>query len=198
MKWKLLSSEYLFEDTWLRARRDRCVRPDGKEVYPYYVMEYPTWVTAVAITEDDKVVLVKQYRHALGEVCMETPGGCVDDTDANYDIAIKRELLEETGYDFNEVHYLGRTSPNPSTNNNLMHMYLLRGGKKVQEQELDHNEDIEVVLVSLDELRGMLERNEIVQSIARYLYILCFAKAGGIKGALIFCKPYMSLAFLFE
>jgi ADP-ribose pyrophosphatase len=164
MKWKLLSSEYLFQDTWLRARRDRCERPDGKQVFPYYVMEYPTWVTAVAVTEDNKVVLVKQYRHALGEVCIETPGGCVDDTDANYDVAIKRELLEETGYDFSEVHYLGKTSPNPSTNNNLMHMYLLRGGKKVQEQELDHNEDIEVVLVSIDELKGMLARNEIVQS----------------------------------
>jgi ADP-ribose pyrophosphatase len=162
--WKLLSSEYLWNDTWLRARRDRCVRPDGKEVYPYYVMEYPTWVTAVALTEDNEVVLVKQYRHALGEVCIETPGGCVDDTDANYDEAVQRELLEETGYAFNEVHYLGRTSPNPSTNNNLMHMYLLRGGKKVQEQELDHNEDIEVIKVSLDELKAMVERNEIVQA----------------------------------
>jgi ADP-ribose pyrophosphatase len=162
--WKLLSSEYLWNDTWLRARRDRCVRPDGKEVYPYYVMEYPTWVTAVALTEDNQVVLVKQYRHALGEVCIETPGGCVDDTDTNYDEAIQRELLEETGYAFNEVHYLGRTSPNPSTNNNLMHLYLLTGGKKVQEQQLDHNEDIEVITVSIDELKDMVERNELVQA----------------------------------
>lgn len=164
MKWKLVSSEYLFRDTWLRARRDKCIRPDGKEVYPYYVMEYPTWVTALAITDDNKAVLVKQYRHALGEVCIETPGGCVDDTDASYDEAVKRELLEETGYAFDEVHYLGRTSPNPSTNNNLMHMYLLRNGKKVQEQELDHNEDIEVITVSLDELKQMLDKNEIVQA----------------------------------
>jgi ADP-ribose pyrophosphatase len=118
----------------------------------------------VAITEDNQVVLVKQYRHALGEVCIETPGGCVDVTDANYDEAVKRELLEETGYAFDEVHYLGRTSPNPSTNNNLMHLYLLRGGKKVQEQELDHNEEIEVITVSLDELKAMVERNEIVQA----------------------------------
>jgi len=164
MKWNLLSSEYLFQDTWLRARRDRCVRPDGKEVYPYYVMEYPTWVTGVAITDDNQVVLVKQYRQALGEVCIETPGGCVDNTDADFETAIKRELLEETGYAFDEAHYLGRTSPNPSTNNNLMHMFLLRGGRKVQEQELDHNEDIEVVKVSIDELKQMVSRNEIVQA----------------------------------
>ncbi len=164
MKWELISSEYLFDDTWLKARRDRCRKPDGNEVYPYYVMEYPTWVTAVAITEANEVVLVRQYRHALGEVCIEIPGGCVDATDASHDDAIKRELLEETGYDFNEVHYLGRTSANPSTNSNLMHMYLLTGGKKVQEQMLDANEDIEVVKVSIPELKEMLDRNEIVQS----------------------------------
>ena len=153
MKWDLISSEYLFTDTWLRARRDRCRRPDGEEVYPYYVMEYPTWVTAVALTEDEQVVLVKQYRHALGEVCIETPGGCVDDTDANLEEAVKREMLEETGYAFTGAYYLGKTSPNPSTNNNLMHLFLLTGGKKIQEQELDHNEDLEVVTVSLDELK---------------------------------------------
>jgi ADP-ribose pyrophosphatase len=164
MKWQTVSSEYLFDDTWLRARKDTCLRSDGKIVTPYYVMEYPTWVTGLALTEDEKVVLVKQYRHALGEVCIEIPGGCVDDTDPTLDEAIQREMLEETGYKFDTVTYLGRTSPNPSTNQNLMHMYLLQGGKLVQEQELDHNEDIEVMLVSLAELSGMLERNEIVQS----------------------------------
>lgn len=185
MEWELLSSEYLFTDTWLKARRDRCRRPDGKEVYPYYVMEYPTWVTAVAITEKNEVVLVKQYRHALGEVCIETPGGCVDDTDADNSIAIQRELLEETGYAFNEVHYLGKTSPNPSTNNNLMHMYLLLGGKKVQDQNLDANEDIEVVKVSIDELKTMIEKNEIIQAMHVTCIFYALQKLEKLKGKLL-------------
>ena len=181
MKWKTISSEYLFDDTWLRARKDTCERPDGVIVSPYYVMEYPTWVTGVALTEDNKVLLVKQYRHALGEVCIEIPGGCVDATDANFDEAIRREMLEETGYAFDQVIYLGRTSPNPSTNANLMHMYLLQGGKKVQEQELDHNEDIEVMLVSLDELKRMLERNEIVQSMHVTTIFYALQKLGKVE-----------------
>ncbi len=119
LKWKLISSEYMFNETWLRARKDICEKPDGSIVDPYYVLEFPTWVTALAFTEDNKVILVRQYRHALGETCIETPGGCVDDTDKNLDEAIKRELLEETGYTFNTVTYLGRTSSNPSTNANL-------------------------------------------------------------------------------
>src|SRR5256886_1342320 len=137
MKWKLVSSEYLFNDTWLRARKDTCIKPDGSIVTPYYVIEYPTWATAVAITENNEVILVKQYRHALGQTCIEIPGGCVDDTDKDFDAAIRRELLEETGYEFREIAYLGYTSPNPSTNSNLMHMFLLTGGTKVQEQTLD-------------------------------------------------------------
>ena len=63
-------------------------------------MNFPNWVTAVPVTEDGKIIMVRQYRHALGEICIEIPGGCVDDTDKNLEEAIKRELLEETGYTF--------------------------------------------------------------------------------------------------
>ena len=75
MEWKILSSEYLFHDLWFKVRRDKCETPEGKIVFPYYVYEFPTWVTAVALTEDGKVILERQYRHALGEVCIEIPGG---------------------------------------------------------------------------------------------------------------------------
>ena len=81
MNWKTLYSEYLFKDTWFTVRKDACEKPDGKIVSPYYVYEFPTWVSAVAFTEDIKVVMVRQYRHAIEETIIEIPGGCVDDTD---------------------------------------------------------------------------------------------------------------------
>ena len=140
MNWKKISSEYLFKDLWFTVRKDVCEKPDGKIVSPYYVYEFPSWVSAVALTEDNKVVMVRQYRHAIEETILEIPGGCVDDTDANYQDAIARELLEETGYEFEHYEYLGKTSANRSTNNNWMHMYLATGGRKVQGQELDDNE----------------------------------------------------------
>jgi ADP-ribose pyrophosphatase len=164
LKWKILKSEYLFKDLWFTVRKDTCETPDGKIVSPYYVYEFPTWVTAVALTEDGKVILERQYRHGLGETNYEIPGGCVDDTDKNYEEAIARELLEETGYEFTHYEYLGKTCANPSTNNNWMHMYLATGGKKVKEQELDHNEDIDIHLASLDELKQLLRDNQIIQS----------------------------------
>ena len=164
LKWKLLKSEYLFKESWMRIRRDTCQRPDGHIVFPYYVYEFPTWVTVAAISEDNKMVLVRQYRHALGEVCIETPGGCVDDADKSLEAAAARELLEETGYTFTSYEYLGKISANPSTNNNLMHMFMAKGGKKIKEQELDHNEEIDVLFYSFDEVKQLLKDNKIMQS----------------------------------
>jgi len=164
MNWKTLSSIYLFNDRWFKVRKDVCETPEGKIVDPYYVYEFPTWVGALPVTEDGKIIMVKQYRHALGEVCIEIPGGCVDDTDQDIQEAIARELLEETGYAFSAYEYLGKISPNPSTNTNLLHMYLAKGGVKMAEQHLDENEEIEVVLLTMDELKQLLRENKIVQS----------------------------------
>ena len=181
MNWKTLSSEYLFNDLWFKVRKDKCETPQGKIVDPYYVYEFPTWVTAVAITEEGKIILERQYRHALGETCIEIPGGCVDDTDTSFEEAIKRELLEETGYSFSSFEYLGKISANPSTNSNLMHMYLAKGGKKVVSQELDHNEEIEIELATAEELKQMLKENKIIQAMHVTCIMYALERIGELK-----------------
>lgn len=163
-KWKLISSKYLFRETWFTVREDKCVNDEGKIIYPYYVFEFPEWATAFPLTEEGKIILVRQYRHALDVISLELPGGCVDPTDKNFEAGIRRELLEETGYEFKEVISLGTTSPNPSTNSNLMHMFLMKGGKKVSDQKLDHNEEIEVLEVSFEELQNLIDQHKIIQS----------------------------------
>ena len=173
MKWEILSSEYLFNDLWFKVRKDVCKTPQGKIVDPYYVYEFSEWVTAVPLTEDGKIVMVRQYRHALGDTCIEFPGGCVDNTDADFEAAIKRELLEETGYSFTSFKSLGRISANPSTNSNLMHMFLATGGKKVAEQSLDHNEEIEIELFTIEEVKQLVKENKILQA----MHVSCFLYA---------------------
>jgi len=165
MKWKILSSEYLFKETWFTIRKDICESPDGKIIDPYYVYEFAAWVSALAITTDNKVIMVSQYRHGIGETILEVPGGVVDDTDKDYKAAIARELMEETGYEFTNYEYLGKVAPNPSTNTNWMHMYLATGGIKVNEQKLDHNEEIEVSLMEIEEVKALLDENKIVQAL---------------------------------
>jgi ADP-ribose diphosphatase len=173
MKWKILSSEYLFNDLWFKVRKDTCQTPQGKIVDPYYVYEFPEWVTAVPVTDDGKIIMVRQYRHAIGETCIEFPGGCVDDTDANFEDAARRELLEETGYEFSNFKPLGIISANPSTNSNLMHMFLATGGKKVAAQSLDHNEEIEIDLLTIEEVKKLVKENKILQS----MHVSCFLYA---------------------
>jgi len=181
LSWKTLSSEYLYKDTWFTIRKDTCETQEGKIVTPYYVYEFPTWVTALALTTDGKVILERQYRHALGQTNYEIPGGCVDDTDPSLEFAIRRELMEETGYEFEQFEYLGRTSSNPSTNNNWMHMYLATGGRKVKEQQLDHNEEIEIYLFTIDELKQMLRDNQIIQSMHVTAIFYALARLGEVK-----------------
>jgi ADP-ribose pyrophosphatase len=181
LSWKTISSEYLYKDTWFTIRKDTCETKEGKIISPYYVYEFPTWVTAVAVTIDGKIILERQYRHALEQTNFEIPGGCVDDTDASLGDAIARELLEETGYTFEHFEYLGKTSSNPSTNSNWMHMYLATGGKLVQHQQLDHNEEIEVYLFSVDEVKNMLKENQIIQSMHVTCLLYGLEKLGALK-----------------
>lgn len=164
LKWKTLSSEYIFKEEWFTVRKDKCERADGKIIEPYYVFEFPEWATALALTEENEVILVKQYRQALGEVCTELPGGCIDKNDDSNEDGIRRELLEETGYTFEKVHYLGRISANPSTNSNLMHMFIATGGKKTSQQKLDDNEEIVIEKVSIEELMKLVDEKRIIQS----------------------------------
>ena len=181
MKWKILSSEYLFNDLWFKVRKDICETQEGKIINPYYVYEFPEWATAFALTEDNKVIMVRQYRHPVGEVIIELPGGCVDDTDKNYQTAIARELLEETGYTFTSYESLGKISPNPSTNTNWMHMFLARGGKKVSEQKLDHNEEIIVELYTIDELKSLVKKNKIIQAMHVTCILYALEKIGELS-----------------
>ena len=149
-------------------RMDKCELPNGKKHSSYYILEYPDWATGFALTEDNKVVLVRQYRHGLGVISTELPGGVIDKGE-DPATAIKRELKEETGYEFESIEHIGKVAPNPATSNNYMHMFLARGGKKISKQNLDETEDLEVMVLSIEELKDLVRQNKIVQS----LHITC-------------------------
>lgn len=181
LDWKTLESTYLFKDQWLTARRDKCQKPDGKIVDPYYVLEYMDWVNAVAFTKEGKVLMIRQFRQAYGHTITELPGGTMDPEDASPEVAVKRELLEETGYAFDHIEYLGNVSANASTSNNVTHMFLATGGTKVQEQDLDENEEIEVMTLSVEEVKQLLRDNKIVQALHVTNILYAFEKTGDIK-----------------
>lgn len=168
MSFRTLHSKYISHHQYFTARKDGYETPDGKIVEPYFVVELPVSVCAMAITADNEVLLVEQYRHPLGEKLLELPGGFIDDGEAPAD-AIARELLEETGYSFDAFHELGKTAANPGVLNNYTYLFLATGGKKTADQSLDKNEEIVIHLRPLEEVKQLLYDNKIVQS----MHALC-------------------------
>jgi ADP-ribose pyrophosphatase YjhB (NUDIX family) len=156
--------------------------PGGKIVEAYYVVELPPTVCAVALTENDEVLMINQYRHPIEKTILELPGGFVDVSEAPLD-GVSRELLEETGYTFSTVEYVGKVSANPGVLSGYTYCYLAKGGKKTAQQKLDDNEQIEVLKFPLEEVRSMLKRNEIVQSLHVSCLLYAFQKLDQDKAA---------------
>lgn len=164
MRWETLDSEYVIRRPWLTARRDKVRLPTGAVNDEYYVLEYPDWVNVIAITADGMFVFVRQYRHGIAETSFEICAGVLEDGEQPID-AIKRELEEETGYSGGRWTELMTLSQNSSTCNNITHCFVAEGVEKKHMQHLDDTEDIDVFLFTKDEVRGMLERNEIKQAL---------------------------------
>jgi len=180
LKWTIRESKQLLKDKWIDVRSDSCIKPDGTVVEPFYVYGFPDYACAVAVTKDGKVILERMYRHGLNMVTIELPGGCVDKTDATLEDAIARELLEETGYRFDKIEYLGNISPNPTTNTNLMRMFLATGGEFDPDQKLDTDEGVEVFLVTMDELVAMVKEQQFIQSMQLSCLFFALQKLGRI------------------
>ena len=177
LDWTVLDRKYLSRHQYFTARVDRCERPDGHIVPEYYVVELPPSVCMVPVTQDGMVLMVRQYRHPLGEAILEIPGGFVDPGE-DPTRAARRELLEETGYAFEHIELLGKTAANPGLLNNFTHLFLARGGYKAQAQHLDANEEIEIVPLPLETVRGMLFRGRSCNPCTRCAYFMLFRNWG--------------------
>jgi len=164
MKWKILSSDYLCRHPYFTARKDTCETPDGKIIDAYFVVELPTTVCAVPLTAEGKVLMVRQYRHPIRETILEIPGGFID-KDETPEQAVKRELKEETGYEFTSVTRVGKIAANPGVLDNFTYLFLAQGGVKTSVQKLDKNEELEVEEISLEELKTLFLENKIEQSL---------------------------------
>ncbi len=180
LSWKTLASEYVYNDRWFIARKDKCQMPDGKIVEPYYVMEFPNWCNVVVLTEDEKIVLVRQYRHAINLTTLELPGGVIDKGETPEQAAL-REIQEETGYQVNELELLYTTSPNPATNNNTAYLYLAKNAKPILSQNFDYFEDMDVLLFSKGEIRQMLVENKFMHGVQIGALYAAFERLGWMK-----------------
>lgn len=149
--WTVTSSRDVIRDRWIKLRSDDCMTAEGVAVAPYYVLEYPDWVQIVAIDDEDHVILVRQYRHALSGISLEVPAGAVERDDPSPVAAAARELEEETGYVADNWRYFCKHSPNPGTHTNAVHTVLAQGVRLSGKKLNDPAEQIEVVRIPVRE-----------------------------------------------
>lgn len=181
-KWRTIRSESLLKDRWIDVRADYCVTPGGQEISPYYVLSYPDWIHIVAITADDRLVLVRQYRHAAGDFFTEVPAGAVEKTDSDIEQAARRELEEETGFTAKSWRHVSTLHANPASHTNRVHIYLALDAVCDQQQRLDHGEEgLSVHVIPVAQVLAKLPTGFIGQAMHVSSILLALNVAGYLK-----------------
>lgn len=163
-KWKTLDSRYIIQRPWLTARVDRVQLPSGVIHPEHYVLEYPDWVNVIAITRDGMFVMIRQYRHAMDRVLVELCAG-VSEKGETPEQSARRELREETGYGGGTWREIMTIGQNPSICDNITYCFLAQGVERVSDQALEPTEDIEVLLMTPQQVHDLLRDNQMLQAL---------------------------------
>lgn len=123
------------------------------------VVSHPGGVCVLALTDDNEVYFVKQFRYPHGKVTLEIPAGKLEWGESHFDCG-KRELKEETGCIADDYSYLGCLFPTPAYDTEVIHMYLAKK-LRMDKQKLDEGEFLEVIKIPLDKAVEMVMNNEI-------------------------------------
>jgi ADP-ribose pyrophosphatase len=175
-KWKVEESKIVLDASpFVRLRQDKVTLPSGLVIPDYNVVEEPDIVTIFALTPQKELLLVEQYKHGIGEICLELVGGLMDSTEALEDA--KRELLEETGHTSSNWQAAGCYIVNPTRQPNRMYHFIALNVEKVAEQNLDDTESIRVHSMTLAQVHQAITEGRIaavhsVAAIYRSLLIL--------------------------
>ena len=151
--WKVLRSEPGPDLIIFQARFDWLQNPRNSAPVKAVVLETADWVNVVALTPENKLVVVSQYRFGVGHTTLEIPAGLIEAGETPQQAAA-RELHEETGYTTSEWDYRGWVEANPAFLNNRCHMWLAKNVQKTHALQLDAGEDLAIREISLEELRA--------------------------------------------
>ncbi len=165
--WNVVASEALLEARIFTLRRDRARSPTTGREAAFQVLEAPDWVNVIAITPDEDVLLIRQYRHGTREVTVEIPGGTVDPGEDPLHAA-KRELAEETGFEADRWEPCGIVEPNPAFLTNRTYTFVAHDVRQTGPQRPDEHEEIAVERFPLRRIPELLRDGTI-----RHALVVC-------------------------
>jgi len=150
--WKTIRSAPVGDFRIFKIRSDTRVSPRTGKEHDFLIFESVHWVNVIAITPDQKLVMVEQYRHGSNTIELEVPGGMMDPHETDPVATAVRELHEETGYLGENARLLGRVHSNPAIFANFTYTVLIENCRLHHGVEFDHGEDLETRLVPLEEV----------------------------------------------
>lgn len=165
--WRTAAKEPIFTHPLLRLERRRIERSaaggEGTESREILALDSDDWAQIIPLLDDDRVVMVRQFRYATESFHLEFPGGIVDPGHSHRQAA-EQELAEETGYRASGWERIGDVEPNPAILDNRLSIWVATGLERLSPDETpprDEHEEMEVVEVPLAEVPGLIRRGEI-------------------------------------
>ncbi|MBK7999597.1 MAG: NUDIX hydrolase [Verrucomicrobia bacterium] len=159
--WPQTNSTALGDYRIFKVRSDEKVSPRTGKKHDFYVIECVDWVNVIAITPDERLVMVEQYRHGSNTVELEIPGGIMDSSDASPVATGVRELREETGFEGEGARLLASVFANPAIMNNSCHTVMIPNCSLKHPVEWDSGEDMVTRLVPIAEIPGLVASGKI-------------------------------------
>lgn len=152
----------LFKGRIVSLHVDEVKLPNGK-MSIREIVEHPGAVAIIAITDQDKMIMVEQYRKPLERSLVEIPAGKLEKGENPLTCA-KRELGEETGYTCESMELLTSFYTSPGFSDELLHVYLAKGLKKESELHLDEDEFVDLLEVSYEEAQQFMKEQKILDA----------------------------------
>lgn len=179
--WAVLKREPVEDFAFFQIQRKQVRSPRTRETKQVQAIRFADWVLVLALTANEEVVMVRQYRHGIERVCLELPGGLVDADDDSPALSARRELLEETGYRADKIILLGECFPQPAVLSNKCFFYLAKNAACAQPQHQDSGEDIEILKIPLKEIPAKIESREIDHGMVLLAFFFLWMKQGQAK-----------------
>ena len=158
---KTISSDEIYNGRIFKVTKDMALLENGREALRE-VVHHSGGVTVIPITDNNEIIMVKQYRYPYHKAILEIPAGKLEKGESHYD-AGKRELLEETGCTCSEYEFLGEVFPTPAYVTEVIYMYMARGLEFLK-QNLDSDEFLDVVKLPVEKAFEMVMNGEIADS----------------------------------
>ena len=170
--WKQISSKLIGDFRIFTMRSDTCVNPRTGKEHDFFVLDSVNWVNIIAVTPDQQLVMVEQYRHGSGTVELEIPGGMMDAGETDPVATAVRELREETGYAGENARLLGKIHSNPAILSNVTYTVLIENCRLQHGVEFDSGEDLITRLVPVAEIPKLVADEKIGHSLV--VVALCY------------------------